>query len=147
MECKQYIIEKGSLLKEHTNTLKLNYLSGGAWKLGAPYFKDKQLYQCPLNEDTIRKKNGNELFVYDFGSVPKWSSDECERLLKAVKLNYSFNKQLKAKGKSKNVTIDQMNKEFNQLNENTFEVPPLHSDNLIDWERIATVFFESKYGF
>lgn len=145
MECKQYIIEKGSLLKEHINTLKLNHLSGGAWKLGAPYFKDKQLYQSPPNEDIIRKKNGNELFLYDFGCVPKWSNDECERLLKAVKLNYNFNKPLKAKGKSKQLTAEQMNKEFNEVNEKTLGVPPQHNDDFIDWERIASVFFQGKY--
>lgn len=144
MECKQYIIEKGSLLKEHINTLKLNYLSGGAWKLGAPYFKDSQLYQSPPNEDTVRKKSGNELFVYDFGSVPKWSNDECERLLKAVKLNYNFNKSSKIKGKSKQLSVDQINREFNEVNEKSLEVPPQHNDNFIDWERIASVFFQGK---
>lgn len=148
MECRQYIIEKASLLKEHINTLKVNHQSGAAWRLAAPYFKDKQLYQCPLNEDTLKKKRNNELFVYDLWPIHKWSSFECEKIIKAVKLSYTFNKQKCVKAK-----VEKTAKEyFQQLKERIcdteinqqLEIPPLNSNEHITWSRIASVFSQGK---
>lgn len=147
MECRQYIIEKTSLLKEHINTLKVNHQSGATWRLAAPYFKDKQLYQCPMNEDTIRKRKNNELFVYDLLPVRKWSSFECEKIIKAVKLNYTFNKKRFLKAKMKESadhcqTLNDKNCAFNADQE--LETPPLNSNEHIQWGRIVTVFNQGK---
>lgn len=149
MECRQYIIEKASLLKEHINTLKLNHQSGGAWRLAAPYFKDKQLYQSPLNQDTMKKKLNSELFIYDLGSVAKWSSYECEKIIQAVKLNYNFNKQqsLRAeirKGGKKSAFLE-VYENFNEMEKSdALEIPPLHSNEHINWGRIAAVFIKGS---
>lgn len=142
MECRQYIIEKSSLLKEHINTLKLNHQSGGAWRLAAPYFKDKQLYQSPQNEDTKKKRNNDELFVYDLGAVAKWSSYECEKVIKAVELNYKYNQIQSKRGEMKNISnaLDKLQEE----DTSTVQVPPLGSNQFINWSRIANVFINGK---
>lgn len=139
MECRQFIIEKASLLKEHVNTLKINHQSPGTWRLAAPYFKTKKLYQCPPNEDILKKKRNNELIVYDLWPVVKWSDFECEKVIKAVKMNYTFNKQRGSKSKMKK------NLDEKKLSETDLEIPPLNSNDHIDWGRISSVFVQGIF--
>lgn len=150
MECRQYIIEKASLLREHINTLKANNLSSASWKLAAPYFKDKDLYQSPMNDDTKIKMNNHELFIYDFKPNKPWTNFEYEKLIKAVKLNYSFKKhQLKKAVKRENdkqpagqscgdTAVEEHVENFET------EIPPLNSNDHLDWSRIASVFLQGK---
>lgn len=152
MECKQYIIEKSSLVKEHINLLKLHHQSYGAWRLGAPYFKDKQLFRSPANDDCIRKKNNNELYIYDLAQVSKWSTYECKKIMEAVKVNYNFNKQIsiesELKGTTNKMTVQKINDNLEKMEKNDkLLIPPLRSDEHIDWARIATVFLNGKNSF
>lgn len=124
MECRQCIIEKSSILKEHINTLKLNNHSYGAWRLGAPYFKDKNLFPSPYNQDVSKKQKNNELFIYDLVPLNKWSNFECDKVINGVRINYEYNK------KKCKETTDGDNSEY----------PPLFSNKNINWGRIASVF-------
>lgn len=148
MECRQYIIEKSSLLKEHINILKKNHHSYGAWRLAAPYFKDKQLYQSPQNGDIIRKIKNKELFIYDLAPVTRWSSYECEKIEQGVKIHYNFNKTQSIKAKMKENNQKALVKENVEKDDTEVqEVPPLSSDEFINWSSISTSFAEGKIIF
>lgn len=145
MECRQYIIEKASLLREYINNMKANNLAIATWKLAAPYFKNKDLYQSPMNDDTKRKINNNELFIYAFRPNKSWSKFEYEKLINAVKLNYSFKKHLFIKTQ-KRERGEQVDSSDPSVGDDKFqiEVPPLNSNKHLDWSRIASVFLQGK---
>ncbi|KAG5890102.1 hypothetical protein JTB14_026473 [Gonioctena quinquepunctata] len=157
IECKQNIVEKNEIIKECIESKKALAYSSGAWRLGAPYFKDKQLYCCPSNEDTLRKRRNQELSVYDLQPLSKWSSYECDTLLSAVRVNYNINQQNEVRKKIKEISLGlckdsqeelaELEERLQELEGNgNREVPPLGSDKNIDWPRVADVFINNKHS-
>lgn len=158
-ECKQNIVEQKRLVTANEKDSKSQCSqTSGAWRLGAPYFKDTKLYGCPLNEDTIRKRTNKELTVYDLMPLAKWQSRESAGLLRAVKLNYNINKQtdlkkqliaLNSSLESENVKhakYTELTEKLSELKESdNSEVPPLNCDKYINWVRISEYFFKSKF--
>ncbi|KAJ8924995.1 hypothetical protein NQ315_001160 [Exocentrus adspersus] len=150
IQCQKDIVDKNELL---TNFMKQNVgkqPSSGAWRLAAPYFKDKQLYSCPPNADAVRKKKNNELCVYDITYIPRWTNLECEKLQRAVKLNYNINQQNEVMKKMKNLETNDNEMKALQARmeelqkEDNCVTPPLNSDQFIDWMRVAEVFLQDR---
>ncbi|XP_023015413.2 proximal sequence element A Pbp95 [Leptinotarsa decemlineata] len=155
IECKQNIVEKNEIFKQCKDATRGTHFTAGAWRLGAPYFKDRQLYCCPSNKDTLRKRANNELTIYDVMPSPKWTRSECELLVDAVKLNYNINQQSEVNRKIIKVTssggskeeLEELNARLQELSENgNSEIPPLNSDENIDWEKVSEVFIGEKHS-
>ncbi|KAJ8971507.1 hypothetical protein NQ314_000669 [Rhamnusium bicolor] len=157
IECQQNIIKKTDIIKEHVTANKDQTNSTGAWRLAAPYFKDKQLYPSPSNAETIRKKNNNELCIYDLSILPKWSTVECEKLIRAVKLNYNINQQnevvkaiQKAKQDNNLELLKELEERKKELKENdNSEIPPEVAKRyeFQNWDQIAKDLGTNRTGF
>ncbi|CAH1981870.1 unnamed protein product [Acanthoscelides obtectus] len=137
--------------------MKLQQIYSKSWRLGAPYFKDTQYYFSPLNVDTLRKKENNELSVYDFVMTQKWSSTDCEKMVSSVTFNYNLNLQMAIKKEIATLTrngitngdneqIRELQRQLERFDDNKTEWPPLNSDEHIDWERISEKFLNTKYS-
>ncbi|XP_018564000.1 uncharacterized protein LOC108905546 [Anoplophora glabripennis] len=158
IQCQKDITEKREVINNFLKANKEQGHSTGAWRLAAPYFKDKKLYACPPNADTLRKQKNKELNVYDITVVLKWTSLECEKLLRAVKLNYNINqqndvvkkiatlRQSKDEGEPEGIEkLKELESRLEELrNEDNSEIPPLNSDQYIDWLRVAEVFLQDR---
>lgn len=150
--CQKNIKEKKEVINDFLKANKDQTHSSGAWRLAAPYFKDKKLYACPPNVDTLRKQRNKELSVYDVTVTVKWSSLECDKLLRAVKVNYNINQQNDALKKIRTLQksgnkdeLAELKRRMEELqNEDNSEIPPLNSDQHIDWMRVAEVFLQGK---
>lgn len=156
IECKQNILEKNEIVKQHYAAFKTQRQSSGSWRVCAPYFKDKGFYVSPPNSDTIKKKNNKELSCYDLMPLKKWTQYECNRLIGAVKLNYNANVVFQLKKTVRLAKVDEMTEEqkeelkamklkLNKLsNAMNFEIPPLGSDENINWIRVAEIFIRGN---
>ncbi|KAJ8977893.1 hypothetical protein NQ317_012394 [Molorchus minor] len=156
LECQKNIEEKNTIINAFVESNKGQTHSTGAWRLAAPYFKDKRLFPCPPNDD-VQKKANKELSIYDLYPLKKWTSFECEKLLRAVKCNYNINQQTAVRKKIQEVTqnfnfenreevLEELQARMEQLSSNeSNEVPPLNSDEHIDWLRVADVFLKDKH--
>lgn len=56
-------------------------------RLGMPYFKDKDLYSCPYNEDYYKMKANNELPLQSYYVPRIWTMNDKYNLAKAVFMN------------------------------------------------------------
>ncbi|KAJ3662354.1 hypothetical protein Zmor_006708 [Zophobas morio] len=157
-ECEAEIEEKKNVLK-NSEPKHLNQQTF-IWKLAAPYFKDKKFFPCPLNSDAMRKRNRDELSVYDLNPSPKWTPIEFDRLNNAVKCNYNINRQnnivskisaLKNKMKSgdedKSLVEEILNlkEQLEELKIGDDKLPPLNSNEFISWYKVAETFLKDKH--
>lgn len=163
IKCEDVMEEKGKIIK-NLNVRKRDLTYCPSWKLAAPYFKDKQYFGCPPNEDTLKKRAEKELSLYELHPSVKWTPWEFDRLLSAVKCNYNINQQKEVVGKlsvlqktidvgncedsehkEKLEKIKKLQEELEKLEDNNEnEVPPLGSDSHIDWYKVADMFLGGK---
>ncbi|KAL3284939.1 hypothetical protein HHI36_019071 [Cryptolaemus montrouzieri] len=133
-------------------------------RLAAPYFKTKtKMFSSNPNKDTLERKQNGELSIYHNIMTPKWSRNECENLVSAVKLTYNHNKQKtllrKISGLKYKIEIEDdsisggiveeikiLETEQNEVEQlGSEDVPPLGSDDYIDWEHIASEYLNGKH--
>lgn len=129
------------------------------WKLAAPYFKDTAFFPSPLNEDAVEKRNRCELSIYDLIPSPKWTPIEFDRLFNAVKCNFNINRQTKlvstlkalksqisdedVENRTKLEEIFNLKKELDKVKEDV-KVPPLNSNEYINWYKVSETFLKGK---
>jgi hypothetical protein len=154
-ECEETMEEKNVILK-NLETKQFTQQTF-VWKLAAPYFKDKKFFPCPLNEDAIKKRSTNELSVYDLVPSSKWTPIEFDRLTNAIKCNYNINRQndvvhklnslkskMQSEDKDKLEEISHLKQQLDQL-KNDEQIPPLNSNEFINWYKVAETFLKDKH--
>lgn len=128
--------------------------------VGAPYFKTKKDMFCSdPNTDTLDRRKRGILSIYHCGTYSKWCKNECDNLIKGVRLNYNLNKQkavlkeiTSLKRKINNEIDDEVISEnevkIKQLEQKlknikligSNDLPPLSENVLIDWDYISTEY-------
>uniref|UniRef100_A0A6P7GB68 snRNA-activating protein complex subunit 4 isoform X2 n=1 Tax=Diabrotica virgifera virgifera TaxID=50390 RepID=A0A6P7GB68_DIAVI len=157
IECQSNMSDINRIIHEKNNNKKSTTRSSKAWRLGAPYFKDKLNFPAPLNDEALQKKLCDEQTIYDsLKSFNRWSSHECDSVTRAVKLNYSINtlthirneiKKLEGSNdRNKNEKIIELQEKQKRFEDtDNLPIPPLGSDERINWIRVAEVFFRDKH--
>ncbi|XP_057672242.1 uncharacterized protein LOC130903895 [Diorhabda carinulata] len=157
IECKQNIVDKNDLISQYFEAHKAQSQSSGSWRVGAPYFKTKDFFVAPSNDDVLRKKSNNELSHYDLQLPKRWNKFDLLRLITSVKVNYNCNQILEVKKNIKQLSSsDDLEKEnkihdlemrLKELDDmDNLEVPPLGSDNNINWIRVSETFIKDRYS-
>ncbi|XP_072382424.1 uncharacterized protein Pbp95 [Diabrotica undecimpunctata] len=157
IECQSNILDINTIIHEKISDKKMYPKSSRSWRLGAPYFKDKLNFPAPLNDEALQKKLGDEQSIYDFISIKRWSSLECDSVIRAVKLNYSINtithirneiKKLElSNDENKNEKIMELQEKQKQFDDqDNLPIPPLGSDEHINWIRVSEVFLRDKHS-
>ncbi|XP_045463353.1 uncharacterized protein LOC123673016 [Harmonia axyridis] len=134
-------------------------------EIGAPYFKTKKDHFCNNpNLDTLNRKKEGVFSIYQTILAPKWSKNECDNLIRGVKLTYNLNKQkalLKEKATIKRMLNNDLNSEMISQNIDRLEqldedirnleaigindLPPLLGNEYIDWYHISTEYLKDKH--
>lgn len=127
----------------------------GASRLGYPYFKTKECYACPLNDDVFKKRRKGELTRLQ--PLHKWLAED-EALLKTlVGLNHLFYRERQILSKitvlkeqvedsceqKKEVEneIEELSDRLEELRgQEEMDMPPLNYDEGIDWYKIENEF-------
>ncbi|XP_071455297.1 snRNA-activating protein complex subunit 4-like [Hetaerina americana] len=84
--------EKQEIISKRVKDLEkqsMNPLSRKNWYhvFGYPYFKDKNFFPCPINDDHRRKMLKNEIDYHKLRSIRRWTEADCLKLEEAVKAN------------------------------------------------------------
>ncbi|CAG9857601.1 unnamed protein product [Phyllotreta striolata] len=154
LECKLNLTEMG----DANESPKRHKQSTGSWRVIAPYFKDKDFFRSPPNEDALAKKANKELSTYDLMPMKFWSKYEKDKLISAVKCYYTNNVivELKKRVRTFNVEgmtneqlvqLDNIKMELDELEDpNNERVPPLGSDLDINWIRVSDYFLNENHS-
>lgn len=122
---------------------------------GMPYFKDKNHFRAPKNDDTKLKESRGELFLPSLRKPSRWSGEDREKLLRAVHneaiesvLTEGFDnidKQLvqlpemeTANGQAKRIMVT--------LPRNFREMVGTIGEKEFDWHKISRMDFEDKHS-
>lgn len=146
-------------MKVETGVKRTKAMQTGIWKIGSPYFKDKDLFKAPPNEDVVKKNKNQELLVHAFNPVLRWKPIECERLVKFVKFEYNLNQQKETvdkiqrilagtteSEKQKQDQILMLQKQLAELKtKEQTECPPRFSDEHINWNDVSKMFVKGNY--
>ncbi|CAG9831528.1 unnamed protein product [Diabrotica balteata] len=157
IECQSNILDINAIIHEKVNDKKMYSKSSRSWRLGAPYFKDKLNFPAPLNDEALQKKLSDEQTIYDFIVIKRWSSLECDSVIRAVKLNYSINTithirneikklELSNDGNKTEKIMELQEKQKQFDDQDNLPIPPLESDEHINWIRVSEVFLRDKHS-
>lgn len=126
------------------------------WKLGTPYFKDREFFASPENRDALKKRQNKEFSFINFKRGRHWLNDHQILLQSTIErlhwtdcyedLRYKVNIcKVKSKMDDENIAIkEELAGYRNELNEMDsmpvkYKTPPFLYEN-INWHKVADPF-------
>ncbi|XP_015590060.1 uncharacterized protein LOC107265279 [Cephus cinctus] len=146
---KQYVEQKILQIGKSTSTSKVTFCNAGM-----PYFKDKDRFVAPMNEDAKKKKASGELQIVHLPIVCRWTPKDRHILINAIKqeaiTDVLNNKKLPGKRKvshRKMTSAQRIAEERANLLPKCFQdtVGPLGAREF-DWLKIAATDFEGRHS-
>ncbi|XP_052752822.1 snRNA-activating protein complex subunit 4 [Galleria mellonella] len=144
-ECKLELLEIDTNAGKQERVESFHYIN-----CGRPYFKDKDNYPAPSNEDTILMQEAEMFDFYSVVSVPGWTvKDKSEFLGIILKMSQTIRtfelnsqiaqvrREIKFKKIQSDKTLQSLNAKLNVVNKLPLKDIALPIDQEYDWETIA----------
>ncbi|XP_012527428.1 uncharacterized protein LOC105831674 [Monomorium pharaonis] len=145
------ICEKKIQLLDERMESKEGWNSSSRTKLnnaGIPYFKDKNYFSAPKNDDTKLKEARNELSLFSLKKPNRWSRRDRETLLAAIH-NQAIESVLSGENDKKpdpSTSDNQAEKDKFVLPRNFNEMVEAMGEKDFDWYKISITDFNNKHS-